>query len=84
MCAGEIPQLPGRLLMDRLKVLFITNWYPTAEAPAKAVWVREHARAVHIYDEVVVLHCIESDRNLESRWIMTPETDQALSAGIPT
>jgi glycosyltransferase involved in cell wall biosynthesis len=70
--------------MDRLKVLFITNWYPTAQEPAKAVWVREHARAVHIYDEVVVLHCLESDRTLSSRWIVAAEHDQALSDGIPT
>ncbi len=69
--------------MDRLKVLFITNWYPTAEEPAKAVWVREHARAVRLYDEVAVLHCSASERQLRSRWIMTRENDEALSNSIP-
>ena len=70
--------------MARLKVLFITNWYPTTEEPAKAVWAREHARAVRIYDDVVVLHCVGSDFDLKSCWVMTPESDPRLSYGIPT
>jgi len=69
--------------MDRLKVLFITNWYPTAAEPTKAVWVREHARAVRLYDDVAVLHCLESDRTLARRWLMTAENDP-LNDGIPT
>ena len=72
------------MVMDRLKVLFITNWYPTREEPAKAVWAREHARAVQIYDDVVVLHCVGSDSALKRRWIMIPESDPALSYDIPT
>jgi glycosyltransferase involved in cell wall biosynthesis len=74
----------GQIVTDRLKVLFITNWYPTREEPAKAVWAREHAKAVRIYDDVVVLHCVGSDCDLKSCWTMIPESDPGLSYGIPT
>lgn len=70
--------------MERLKVLFITNWYPTKEEPVKAVWVREHAKAVRLYDDVRVLHCVGPDLNLKMLWRTEPETDDSLREGIPT
>lgn len=68
--------------MDRLKVLFLTNWYPTGEEPVKAVWVREHAKAVQIHDDVVVLHCLGPDPTRGYR--IEQETDASLNEGIPT
>jgi hypothetical protein len=38
--------------MERLKVLFITAWYPTKEHPVVGVFVREHAKAIGLYDNV--------------------------------
>jgi glycosyltransferase involved in cell wall biosynthesis len=70
--------------VKRLKVLFVTNWYPTQKEPAKAVWVREHAKAVGLYDDVVVLHCAGADIDLNSLWRIQEETDEKLSEGIPT
>jgi glycosyltransferase involved in cell wall biosynthesis len=68
----------------RLKVLFITNWYPTREEPVKAPWVREHAKAVRLYDDVAVLHCAGCDPKLKRLWRMGSETDGGLSEGIST
>lgn len=42
--------------MKRLKILFITSWYPTEENPVNGVFVREHAKAVSLYNDVVILH----------------------------
>jgi glycosyltransferase involved in cell wall biosynthesis len=70
--------------MERLKVLFLTNWYPTKEEPVKAVWVREHAKAVRFYDDVLVLHCVGSDLNLKRLWRTEQETNERLKEGIPT
>lgn len=70
--------------MERLKVLFMTNWYPTREEPVKAVWVREHAKAVRLYDDVLVLHCVGSDLNLKRLWRTEQETNERLREGIPT
>jgi glycosyltransferase involved in cell wall biosynthesis len=67
-----------------VKVLFLTNWYPTEEEPVKAVWVREHAKAVCLYDDVVVLHCVESAVALKTLWRVERETNDSLSEGIPT
>jgi glycosyltransferase involved in cell wall biosynthesis len=72
------------IAVDRLKVLFITNWYPTREAPAKAAWVREHARAAALFDDVAVLHCAGSDPGLKRRWRLEDETDEELAQGVPT
>ncbi len=42
----------------RKKVLFITlaGWYPTKSTPAFGAFVREHARAASLFDDVSVLH----------------------------
>ncbi len=68
----------------RLKILFITAWYPTKEQPVGGVFVREHAKAVQLYDDVVVLHCAGTDANLKGLWRMEQETDESLTEGIPT
>src|SRR5215467_13663370 len=70
--------------MERLKVLFLTNWYPTREEPVKAVWVREQAKAVRLYDEVRVLHCAGPDSTLRQQWRGEPETDEILTESVPT
>ena len=68
---------------QRLKVLFITNWYPTKDAPVKAVWVREHAKAARLYDDIVVLHCPGPDASLPRAWRIEKEADEAFAEGVP-
>ena len=68
--------------MDRLKVLVVTNWYPTTQHPARAVWVRELAKAAAIYDDVRVLHCAGPAPNLAASWRIEQETDEGLREGI--
>ena len=70
--------------MERLKVLFISTSYPTKEDPVGGVFVREHAKAVMLYDDVRVLHCVGTDLNLRRLWRMRQETDESLTEGIPT
>jgi len=40
----------------RYKALFIPAWYPSAENPTAGGFVREHAQAVSLYDDVTVLY----------------------------
>ena len=70
--------------MERLKVLFITAWYPTEEQPVAGMFVREHAKAVRLYDDVVILHCAGLNPNLKGLWQLEQETDESLTEGIPT
>jgi len=70
--------------MERLKILFVTNWYPTRQEPVKAIWVREHAKAAQLYDDVVVLHCAGSATRSNRLWRIESETEEDLREGIPT
>jgi len=67
-----------------MKVLFLTNWYPSRDTPARAVWVREHAKAVRRLDEVVVLHTAGSDRRLTTLWKVEEESEASAAEGVPT
>jgi len=40
---------------SRLKILFLSAWYPTEEYPA-GIFIREHARAVSLYNDIAVIH----------------------------
>lgn len=70
--------------MKRLKILFLTNWYPTREEPVRAIWVREQAKAAQLYDDVVVLHCGGTVTGSNRLWKVEKETDENLTEGIPT
>ncbi|MEM3433325.1 MAG: glycosyltransferase [Candidatus Methanomethyliaceae archaeon] len=67
-----------------MRVLFITAWYPTKEQPVGGVFVREHAKAVRLYDDVVVLHCAGPDPKLKELWRLGQESDESLTEGIVT
>lgn len=70
--------------MTRLRVLFLTSWYPTADQPVSGVFVREHAKAVSLYDDVTVAHLVGYDPGVRGLWKIERETDQGLTEGIPT
>ena len=40
----------------RLKVLFLPSWYPSERNPVAGVFIREHAKAVALYNEVIVIY----------------------------
>jgi glycosyltransferase involved in cell wall biosynthesis len=47
--------------MKKLKVLFIAGWYPSENNPTFGIFVKEHAKAVALYNEIVVLCCEWAD-----------------------
>lgn len=70
--------------MRRLRVLFITTWHPTRDRPWAVPFIREHAKAVRLYDDVVVLDRAGPDPNLKTLWRMEEETNTSIAEGIPT
>lgn len=40
----------------RLKVLFIPAWYPSEVNPVAGIFVKEHAKAASLYNDIVVLY----------------------------
>lgn len=85
-CTGKRPLVSDALGGRRrgLRVLFITPWYPTREQPVAGIFVREHARAVQLYDDVVILHAAGKKPGLRGLWQMEQETDATIHQGIPT
>lgn len=39
-----------------MKCLFFASWWPTDDAPISGVFIKEHARAVSLFSEIVVVH----------------------------
>jgi glycosyltransferase involved in cell wall biosynthesis len=54
----------GQQELDRLRVLFLPSWYPSELHALSGTFIREHARAVAPYHDVVVLfaHPLPSSR----------------------
>jgi glycosyltransferase involved in cell wall biosynthesis len=69
----------------RLKVLFVSPWYPTAETPTLGVFVREFARAAQLYADVDVLHLAGKSREEKGGfWRLEEDTDAEHTQGVPT
>jgi len=64
----------------RLKVLFIPAWYPSEDNPVNGIFVREHAKAVSLYDDVVVLYCRRASTPIKGLY----ELSEAVEEGIRT
>ncbi|MDD5638552.1 MAG: glycosyltransferase [Candidatus Pacebacteria bacterium] len=52
----------------RLKILFLPAWYPSKTNPVAGIFIKEHAKAVSLYDEVVVLYSEGCDKKLKKTW----------------
>lgn len=58
----------------------MTPWYPTEVFPAAGVFIREHARAAAVSNDVTVLHLAGA----ADQWAAEQVTDKELTAGIRT
>jgi glycosyltransferase involved in cell wall biosynthesis len=68
----------------RPKVLYLTHWYPTPEAPVDGIFNRERAKASALFADVQVLHCAGPDPRLRTLWRLEQVDDPAITEGIPT
>lgn len=80
----NIEQESERLDQERLNVLFFTTWYPSDQDRSAGIFVREHAKAVQLYDNVAVIHSIGRNRMVKSLWELQQIQDEELTEGIPT
>lgn len=67
---------------QRLKILFITPWYPVAGRP-DGMFVQELARAVQLHNEVAVLHHAGKDPTLRRIWRMTHDSQASAASAFP-
>jgi len=47
-----------------LKILFIPAWYPSKQNLVAGVFIKEHAKAVSLYNEIIVLYSEGCDKDL--------------------
>jgi len=50
-----------------MKILFLPSWYPSKYNPVKGIFIKEHAKAVSLFNDVVVLY-LEYDGNIKTLW----------------
>lgn len=63
---------------DRLSVLFISSWYPSEDNPIGGVFIREHAKAASIYDDVVVMNVRPSTKTSRRLFTITDQTEEGV------
>ena len=51
---------------DRLKILFIPAWYPSKQNPVAGIFIKEHAKTVSLFNEVVVLYSEGIDHSIKN------------------
>lgn len=49
----------------RLKILFLAAWYPSEKIPFAGIFIKEHAKAVSLYNDVTVIAYSEGSRSLK-------------------
>ena len=49
---------------NRLKILFLAAWYPSKENPVEGIFIKEHAKAVALYNDVTVIAFTGNSRSL--------------------
>jgi glycosyltransferase involved in cell wall biosynthesis len=52
----------------KLKILFLPGWYPSEKNEVYGIFIREHAKAVSRYDDVIVLYNEGGDRKFKRLW----------------
>jgi len=50
-------------MKERLEILFLPAWYPSNKNPVNGVFVKEHAKAVSLYNDVVVIYSEGIDKD---------------------
>lgn len=62
----------------KLKILFIAGWYPSEDNPISGIFIKEHAKAVSIYNDVVVLHSRQSNSPAKNRLEIFDEVEDGM------
>lgn len=59
-----------------LKILFIPAWYPSKQNSVAGVFIKEHAKAVSLYNEVIVLYSEGCDKDLNKTWKIVSDKEE--------
>lgn len=62
--------------MDRKKILWLCSWYPSRLMPFNGDFIKRHAGAASLYDDVTVIHIIRDVKGIITRDMFTEESDK--------
>ncbi len=63
--------------MSRKKILWLCSWYPSRVSPFNGDFIRRHAQAASLYDDIHVIHVIAGKNEL-----CVDEQDEMLEGGL--
>jgi L-malate glycosyltransferase len=72
---------PGKRLTEmnnRLKILFLTDWYPSEENLVSGIFIKEHVKAATLYNDVTVMVLGGGARYKKRLYDVTESTDEGI------
>ena len=61
-----------------IKVLFLPAWYTSEKEPVEGVFIKEHANAVNLYDDIVVLYIAQSTYPIKKLYTVSDKIDDGI------
>ncbi|MFH1359467.1 MAG: glycosyltransferase [Candidatus Omnitrophota bacterium] len=63
----------------QLKILFLTHWYPDKTNPVNGIFIREHAIAANLYNDVIVIYIDPTEDCRKGIWrIISDMTEEGV------
>src|SRR5258706_6567572 len=60
--------------MPRKKILWLCSWYPSRLMPFNGDFIKRHAEAVSLYDDVRVIHIVRDTKGIITKDVLTEES----------
>jgi L-malate glycosyltransferase len=60
----------------KLKILFLPTWYPSKKNLVSGVFIKEHAKAVSLYNEIIVLYSEGCEKELKKNWQIISDKEE--------
>ncbi len=71
--------MSGNAEFRRLKILFLPAWYPSEVSPLSGIFIREHAKAASLYNDVTVLYAYHSpDHKVRGLYGVSEATEEGI------
>ena len=55
--------------VEKLRILFLSSWFPDRNQPTLGNFVKRHAQAVALKHDVVVVHAVADSSISEEEWV---------------
>jgi glycosyltransferase involved in cell wall biosynthesis len=63
--------------MTRKKILWLCSWYPNKLMPFNGDFIKRHAEAVSLYDDISVIHIVRDVKGVITKDVLTEKAEKA-------